>query len=511
MVSMPHRPDGRPSEPGQAAPVVATPAGPVRGVMLGDAQAAYLGIPYAEAPIGDLRFALAVKRAGWSDVRDASRYGATPLRDYMTSLTAIPEPAFAGDETLVLNVFTPRPGEATAALPVFVWIHGGGFVTGSASSPWYEGGAFPRDGVVVVSVSYRLGFDGFGVIEGAPDNRAVRDWILALEWVRDSIAEFGGDPDHVTVGGQSAGGTAALTLLTMPSAQHLFVGAIAESPCMITGSRDQAVGRAGRLAQHLGIGRTRAGFAGVEEEVIFRAQAKMGKREIDLPYVRGVARGTTSAMGWSPVVDGDLIPYRIEEGVARGIGAQKRLLIGATANEMDRMGELLPAFVDQFPTRWALFVVGFGRTRGRAYAAATPGGVRTTLARVMSDAGFRFYLARILTSRGGAARTVGPSFVYDFRLSSSSTGLAGHCIELPFVWDCLDGENVVERNTGPNPPQPVADLAHAAWVSFIAAGSPGWPAYTAVDCRGMIFDRDPQVGSVFVREQDLAAHQVEPR
>ncbi|MGR7003285.1 carboxylesterase family protein [Yinghuangia aomiensis] len=110
-------------------------------------------------------------------------------------------------------------------------MHGGGFMSGSPSSCWYDGGAFPRDGVVVVSVSYRLGFDGFACLEGAPDSRGVRDWVMALEWVRESIAAFGGDPGRVTIGGQSAGGSAVLTLLGMPSAQHLFRAVIArESP-----------------------------------------------------------------------------------------------------------------------------------------------------------------------------------------------------------------------------------------------------------------------------------------
>ncbi|WP_436770598.1 carboxylesterase family protein, partial [Yinghuangia sp. YIM S09857] len=230
MASTVHSQGAQPSERPAEAPVVRTPSGAVRGVMLGPSNAAYLGIPYAEAPVGDLRYAAPVKRAAWEGVRDATGYGATPLRDYMMGVTLIPEPSYPGDDTLLVNVFTPCPGDAAAQLPVYVWIHGGGFMSGSPSSPWYEGGAFPRDGVVVVSVSYRLGVDGFGRLDGAPDNRAVRDWLLALEWVRNSIAAFGGDPGKVTIGGQSAGASAVLTLLSMPDAQHLFRAVVAESP-----------------------------------------------------------------------------------------------------------------------------------------------------------------------------------------------------------------------------------------------------------------------------------------
>ena len=107
-------------------------------------------------------------------------------------------------------------------LPVLVWIHGGGYFAGSPASPWYDGASFNRDGVVTVSISYRLGFDGFGWIADAPSNRGVRDWLLALQWVQDNIANFGGDPSRVTIAGQSAGGGAVLTLLGMPAAQHLF-------------------------------------------------------------------------------------------------------------------------------------------------------------------------------------------------------------------------------------------------------------------------------------------------
>ena len=135
-----------------------------------------------------------------------------------------------------------------AALPVLVYIHGGGFTGGSPASPWYDGRAFNRDGVVTVTVSYRLGFDGFGHIAGAPSNRGVRDWIAALEWVRDNIAAFGGDPSRVTIAGQSAGGGAVLTLLGMPAAQDLFHSAWALSGAIADVSRERARTLSAKLA-----------------------------------------------------------------------------------------------------------------------------------------------------------------------------------------------------------------------------------------------------------------------
>lgn len=530
MSSIPHAPDSQPSEPIGPAPVVSTPAGAVRGVMLGPSHAGYLGIPYAEPPVGSLRYALPMKRAGWQGIREASRYGATPLRDHMANDTHIPEPSFPGDDTLLVNVFTPRPADPSAALPVYVWFHGGGFVTGSPSSPWYDGGAFARDGIVVVSVSYRLGFDGFGVIAGAPDNRAVHDWILALEWVRDSIETFGGDPNRVTIGGQSAGATAVLTLLSMPSVKQLFTDVTAESPCLITADRTEATARAGRLAKLLGIAPTLGAFASLDERAVFAVQAQMGAKEIGLPYVRNVTRGRGSAMGWSPVVDGDLIPYRIEDALSRGVGANKRLLIGATANELDAVSQAIPASFDRLTPRAALRMAGFGRAAAGAYAAVTPGSVRTVLGRMVSDGGFRFNVARMLAARVSAdhaahdsadratrdnadraardsadldAATPVETFAYDFRLASTQTGLAAHCIELPYVWDCLDAPKVVERNTGAHPPQPIADLMHGAWVRFIASGDPGWPSYRSATTEGLVVDSEPVVAPVFVRESAL--------
>src|SRR6478752_4372416 len=181
-----------------AHPVVQISPGRVRGLWRGDpgtagASAAFLGIPFAQAPIGDLRFAAPVPPEPWEGVRDALEHGATAQRGDK-GITLIPEPSIPGESTLNVNVFTPAPGSTDASLPVLVYIHGGGYTAGSPASPWYDGRSFNRDGVVTVSVSYRLGFDGFGRIEGAPSNRGVRDWLLALDWVQRNVAAFGGDP-----------------------------------------------------------------------------------------------------------------------------------------------------------------------------------------------------------------------------------------------------------------------------------------------------------------------------
>ena len=151
----------------------------------------------------------------------ALAFGAPAAHASTTHLEYQCDYPYIGQAPLSVNVTTPDPSP-DAKLPVLVWIHGGGFIAGSAASPWYVGEAFARDGVVTVTASYRLGFEGFGWVDGAVNNRAVLDWIVALTWVQDNIAAFGGDPDRVTIAGQSAGGAAVMRLLTLPAAQHLF-------------------------------------------------------------------------------------------------------------------------------------------------------------------------------------------------------------------------------------------------------------------------------------------------
>ena len=182
---------------GEPGPLVTAPAGPVRGVWRrivsapdrrGDAprferSAAFYGIPYAEAPSGERRFLAPVPRAPWTAERPALTPSATPQRGSIFSDPAIPEPSVPGDDFLTLNVFPPAPGDTGARLPVYVWIHGGGWSSGSHNSPWYDGAAFNRDGIITVSIAYRLGFDGYGWVDGsdAPPSTA-RSWTRCWRW-----------------------------------------------------------------------------------------------------------------------------------------------------------------------------------------------------------------------------------------------------------------------------------------------------------------------------------------
>jgi para-nitrobenzyl esterase len=241
--------------------IAQTAQGRLRGARDG-AALRFLGIPYALPPSVAGRFAAPVPHPRWDGVRDALAYGATsPQPD--RGVTLIPEPLIPSDNELNLNVFSPSLGDA--GLPVLVWIHGGGFFGGGNASPWYRGGPFARDGIVLVSINYRLGFSGFPEAPGAAVNRGVRDWVRALEWVQENIAAFGGDPSKVTIGGQSAGGGACAALLGVPAARGLFRGAICMSGgAALTQTAAGVEAVTGQFAARLGVASlTEAAVAGV--------------------------------------------------------------------------------------------------------------------------------------------------------------------------------------------------------------------------------------------------------
>ena len=215
----------------QAAPIVATSRGAVRGSREEDV-CVFRGIPYARPPVGELRFRPPVPPEPWDGVRDATRFGRRHIQVYdpvegplMHASARQPE----GDDCLNLNVWTPDP--TAGGLPVLVWIHGGSLKFGAGSDELYDGSTFARDGVVTVTLNYRLHPAGYLYVPGRPGAGAfgLLDQIAALEWVRDNIAAFGGDPARVTVAGESAGGHSVGALLGAPAARGLFRRAIPQS------------------------------------------------------------------------------------------------------------------------------------------------------------------------------------------------------------------------------------------------------------------------------------------
>ncbi|WP_203579912.1 carboxylesterase/lipase family protein [Microbacterium hibisci] len=475
--------------------VADTGAGQVRGLWRGDpgagGSAAFLGIPFAKPPIGPLRFAAPVPVDPWDGVRDALEFAPTAQRGD-PGITLIPEPSVPGDATLNVNVFTPSPGR-TASLPVLVWIHGGGYVAGSPASPWYDGRAFNRDGVVTVTISYRLGFDGFGHIEGAPANRGVRDWLAALEWVQANIAHFGGDRARVTIAGQSAGGGAVLRLLALPAAQHLFRAVWALSAALADVSPERARAASARLAHLAAVEPTRDGFASVPEETLQSLQETASRPESD-DRLAGARAMLTDGLSWGPMVDGDLVREPTLAALRAGVGADKPLVLGTTDDEFTMVLDSAARRLRVVPASLALAKLGVGRERRRAYlsdnGAQRRKGTAAVLGRYVTDAVFRATVVKVAEARAAA-----PTWVYRFSWPSPTRRWALHCLDVPFWFDCLDDPHVAVI-AGDAPPRRLAAALHGAAVAFTRGDDPGWPAWSGAPGATRVFGGEASVPDV---------------
>ncbi|WP_344342955.1 carboxylesterase/lipase family protein [Agrococcus versicolor] len=501
--------------------VVATPSGRVRGrwERIGSAHgagrdvAAFRGIPYAEAPVDELRLAAPVPRVPWDGTRDALAFGATPQRE-ADPRALIPEPSVPGDDTLTLSVWSPDPSPG-AGLPVMVWIHGGGYTSGSAASPWYGNGAFARDGVVTVVVSYRLGFDGFGWVEGddAVQNRGVRDWLCALAWVQRHVGAFGGDPARVTIAGQSAGGGAVLTLLGMPAAAGLFAQAWAASPALADVPESTARALAARLGDRLRVG----AHGGVPTLELLRRTSEADVLRAEPLARRGAGSGVYALadelLALGPVVDGDLLPEPTMDALRAGRGSGVPVVVGAMHDELLLTAALLPprlrgigpGLLRAIPSAVTLGAARLDRIARRAYVAANAdvarAGAGALAGRYLSDLVFGGSVVGAARARehaaaarvrerqrlehpdpavraAPAASEAADTWVYRFDWASPTRGGAVHCVDVPFAFDAL-GDAHADALLGADAPQALADVVHGAMVAFARDGDPGWQPWSA--------------------------------
>ncbi|HEY2553415.1 MAG TPA: carboxylesterase family protein [Streptosporangiaceae bacterium] len=459
-------------------PTVAASHGLVRG-QVRDGVSSFLGIPYAASPTGQLRFAAPAPPQPWTGVRDASAFSATPPKpSYPPPFDVLlPEPDIDGDEWLTLNVWTPDPG--AAGLPVMVWIHGGAFANGNSAVGSYDGHAFARDGVVLVSINYRLGVDGFALLPDAPPNRGLLDQVAALEWVRDNIAAFGGDPANVTVVGESAGAMSIATLLAMPRASGLFAKAITQSgAAQAAADPADAALVAKELGLVLGLDPTRESLAGVSRPALIAAQAAVRDALSAQPDpARFGASIVASSMPFIPVIDGDVVPEHPLTAIAAGAGSGLPLLTGTTTEEMRLF--LVPTGAAALITDEVLAALLGGLRISPAtaslYQRNRPGAeAGDVLAAILTDQYFRMPALAIAQARAAGPA---PTYLYEFAWRSPQAGLgACHSLEIPFVFDNLAAPDA-EPALGADAPQQLADLMHAAWISFARDGDPGWPAF----------------------------------
>jgi carboxylesterase type B len=472
--------------------VAKTRCGEVRG-SVADGVHVFKGIPYAAPPVGANRLRPPQPVAPWSGVRDALTYGPTPPRPpYPPPWDLIfAEMSTPGEDCLTLNIWTPDLG--AAGLPVMVWIAGGGFeFHGTGASPWYDGSRFARDGIVCVTINYRVAADGFLYLGGGNANRGLLDQVAALEWVRDNIAGFGGDPGNVTVFGQSAGAMSIGTLLSMPRAEGLFRRAIVQSGGahqVISAETARRVSQ--RLAEKLGVEATREAIAAVPVDRLLQAQAELMDDLVAHPDPeRWGLETVVNMMLWQPVIDGDVIPARPIERIGAGVGADIDLLVGSTQDEW-RVFLVPSGMIDQVTAEaLAGAVAAYGLPEEAtlaAYRAAHPdASAGDLLAAIQGDWYIRIPAIRLADAH---APHTGATYMYEFAWRSPQfDGRLGAChgAEIPFVFDTLG--HGTELLWGTDPPQSLADSMHAAWVGFATHGDPGWPRYDLSRRATMRFD-----------------------
>ncbi|WP_432150348.1 carboxylesterase/lipase family protein [Streptomyces sp. bgisy029] len=455
--------------------IVEATARTVQGTVRGAVEqgvAVFRGIPYAAAPVGARRFRAPEPPEPWEGVRETVAFGPTaPKRPYAPPLDRLlPDPAVAGEEWLNLNVWTPSLPPEAVGLPVLVWIHGGSLLHGSSAVPVYDGSAFARDGVVLVSVNYRLGVEGFGLFPDAPANRGLLDQLAALEWVRDNIAGFGGDPDRVTVAGESAGAVSIGALLATDRAAGLFRRAVLQSGAPAALTPDAARGTTELIAKRLSVPATAAAFAAVDPEALLTAQTE----------VTSGGNPLTGRNSFQLVVDGELLDRDPAEAPRPGSAAAGIDLLLGTNTEEYRLWFVpsgLTERIGRIKLRLALLKFRVPNATARTYRAnrpdATPGELLGALA---TDLLLRVPLNRLADARAGAE---GSTYVYEFGWPSPVQRLgACHALELGFVFDTLAHPDAMAL-TGPDAPQELADAMHRAWVEFATTGDPGWPSWDA--------------------------------
>ncbi|MHA6794261.1 carboxylesterase/lipase family protein [Pseudonocardia bannensis] len=464
--------------------VVKTVHGELRG-SVADGVHAFLGVPYAAPPSGADRLGPPRRVEPWEGVRDATRYGAAPPQ------VAPPESAgsdwdtaVAGEDCLNLNIWTPDPG--AAGLPVMVWVQGGMFEFGCTAA--YNGSHFARDGVVCVVINWRVGADGFLAVDDGTANLGLLDQVAALEWVRENIAAFGGDPATVTVFGESAGAMSIGTLLSMPRAEGLFRRAIAQSGAAHQVISAETAHRIGRyLAEKLNVPPTREAIAAVPVERLLRAQAELKAELLAQPDPgRWGQEVVTSTLLWQPVIDGEVVPGPPIDRIAAGAGAQVDLIVGTNTDDW-RLFRVLSGDIDQITDEVLTGPVGvhgyqalaaYGlpvETALAAYRAAYPdAGPGDLLAAVQTDWWVRIPAIRLADAHVNATSR---TYMYEFTWPAPGLG-AVHALEIPFVFDTLSTDaRLFGPLLGDDPPQQLADTMHAAWISFATSGDPGWPRY----------------------------------
>jgi len=464
--------------PALAAPLIDAPAGTAEGVITGGVTA-FKGLPYAQPPVGPLRWTPPKPLARWSGVRKAADFGAACIQPPSPPGNLYGDsPPRQSEDCLTLNVWTPAGAKRA---PVFVWIHGGALVTGSSSESVYDGARLAREGVVVVSINYRLGVLGWLAHpalsaespQGLSGNYGLLDQIEALRWVKRNIAAFGGDPANVTIAGESAGGLSVMYLLAAPPARGLFHKAIAESAYMVSTPELKATAH----------GMPSAESGGVALAAKLHANSLADLRAWDAKTI------TTSAAlaGFAPfgAVDGQILPRQLVETFDRGEQAPVPLLAGFNSGEIRSLRALAPQPPASAAAYESAIRANYGDLAEAFLKLYPPTNLNESILATTRDALYGWTAERLARKQAALGQ---PAYLYLFDHgypAADDAGLHGfHASELPFVFGAFD-------RLPPHWPKPPAvasetrlsDAMVHYWTSFVktgvprAAGEAAWPAY----------------------------------
>ena len=464
--------------PAVAAPPAAhTAQGTVQGKIAADGKTvAFLGLPYAAPPVGDLRFKPPAPPPAWKGVRDATQF-AHRCEQWQVWADYIFRDSGPNEDCLYLNVYAPASAKPTSKLPVMFWIHGGGYTAGSGSEPRYDGSALASKGVVLVTINYRLGVFGFLATDdlakegqGHAGNYALMDMVAALRWVRANIAAFGGDAGNVTIFGESAGSFAVSTLLAVPDARGLFHKAIGES-----GGAFSDVIPMASLADR----------AKRDQQWVESLGAKNLAELRAMPADKLLEAASKKGVGWfSPVIDGQFIPAPIAEIYAAGHQAQVPAIIGWNRDERTSTlskgmtAEKWKAFAaEHFPKQTEEFLAAFpGITDEQAIQSADS----YTTATFIAYGTWRWAEAQASTGHA-------PVYRYRFDLPPPPSEVhpernhVWHSDELEYVFGTLDSRGSA---TWRPEDRVLSEQVMSYWTNFARTGDPNrkglppWPRYS---------------------------------
>lgn len=448
------------------------------------------GIPYAAPPINDLRLKLPQEPAAWSGIRPAQKPGnAAPQRSCYGAIGELfKSPLPQSEDCLTLTVRSPTL--SADRLPVFVWVHGGGFALGSGGDPLYQGGALSKRGVVEVHVNYRLGALGLATITGdsgdGVSNLALHDLVAALRWVQDNIEKFGGDPSNVTLGGHSAGAMLVACLLSSPSTRGLFARAIVQSASTPFAMEHSVASRVTRsFATELGASYDVDSVRAASLDNVLSAQETLCHDSFtgaDRAHFGG------SSLAFTPVVDGDFLTTDPISSLASGVAADVPVLVGSVRDEaMILLGPAVAAARDDAEVSRGVLdsaLLRLGEAASgveSAYRRTYPDYSDARLgATILGDLGFRF------PTLSFANAIASHSSVYCYRFDQESDAFSAypsamHGVELPYIFSTAHTET--GRRLAGNVDGDLAEFVQTTWADFMTSGQPRlgpdqpWPCY----------------------------------